>query len=77
MSPQQKLSVLYYLLLDYDDSLGPRSQIAEKLASKTGLPAKYQILMKGLWHMDRLQFSVRPERDILPTTFAYRPIACA
>lgn len=55
---QQKLSVLYYLLLDFDDILGVRSRLAEEFAEKSGVPGKYQIFMKGLWHMDRQQFPV-------------------
>ncbi|EHA50249.1 hypothetical protein MGG_03377 [Pyricularia oryzae 70-15] len=58
---QQKLSVLYYLLLDFDDILGVRSRLAEEFAEKSGVPGKYQIFMKGLWHMDRQQFPVALE----------------
>jgi len=58
ISAHHKLSVLYYLLLDHDDILGVRSQLAEQFCQKTGIPNKYQILMKGLWHMDRQQFPV-------------------
>lgn len=55
-----KLSVLYYLLLDHDDVRGARSQLASLFAEDTALPQKYQILMRGLWHMDRKEFKVRP-----------------
>jgi len=59
MSPHQKISVLYYMLLDYDeDAANPRLQIAETFARRTGLPRKYQIFMKGLWYMDRLRLNV-------------------
>lgn len=58
MAIHHKLSVLYYLLLDHDDGLSPRSQIAENFARQTGVPKKYQIFMKGLWYMDRVQFNV-------------------
>jgi len=58
MNPHQKLSVLYYLLLDCDDAIGPRSQMADTFARQTGLPKKYQILMTGLWYLDHLQFNV-------------------
>lgn len=58
-STHHKLSVLYYLLLDYDDVRGARSTLAESLAEDSALPRKYQILMRGLWHMDRKEFKVR------------------
>lgn len=61
MSAHHKLSVLYYLLLDHDDILGVRSQLAEQFCQKTGIPNKYQIFMKGLWHMDRQQFHLALE----------------
>jgi len=60
MGPHQKLSVLYYLLLDFDEGLSPRSQLADNFARHAGLPKNFQILIKGLWYMDRLQFQVRP-----------------
>lgn len=56
----QKISVLYYLLLDHDDVHPGRSHWADSFAEETGLPKKYQILMRGLWHMDRMEFKVRP-----------------
>ncbi len=62
VSAHHKLSVLYYLLLDYDGIRGARSALAEELAANSGLPFKYQILMRGLWHMDRQQFTVRCRR---------------
>lgn len=62
LSPHHKLSILYYLLLDHDGVSDPRSQLAEPFAASSGLPRKYQILMKGLWHMDRQQFKV--SRDL-------------
>ena len=57
-SAHHKLSVFYYFLLDYDGVRGSRSQISEDFAIKSGLPKKYQILMRGLWHMDRKEFKV-------------------
>lgn len=59
VSQHAKLSVFYYFLLDYDELRGARSQLAEALAEESGLPANYQILMRGLWHMDRKEFKVR------------------
>ncbi|KAK0749865.1 nuclear pore complex assembly-domain-containing protein [Schizothecium vesticola] len=68
-----KLSVLYYLLLDHDDVRGARSQLAGLFAEDTALPQKYQILMRGLWHMDRKEFKFALEHlshPSLPTEFA-------
>lgn len=53
-----KLSVLYYILLDFD-SLHGRGVFADTFALRFGVPKKYQLFMKGLWQMDRQQFSVR------------------
>jgi len=58
MSMQHRLSIFYYILLDYDTVNG-RSQYSEIFASNSGVPKKYQIFMKGLWYMDRQQFPVR------------------
>lgn len=52
-----KLSVLYYILLDFD-SLHGRGVFADTFALRFGVPKKYQLFMKGLWQMDRQQFSV-------------------
>ena len=65
--------MLYYLLLDYDDIRGARSMLAEGLADDSALPQKYQILMRGLWHMDRKEFKFALEHlahPSLPTEFA-------
>ncbi|KAK2609583.1 hypothetical protein N8I77_003079 [Diaporthe amygdali] len=58
-SDHQKLSVFYYMLLDFNEHLGLQSRInfAEVFASRFGLPKKYEIFMRGLWHLDRQQFS--------------------
>ena len=58
VSTHHKLSVFYYLLLDYDFVRGGRSQLAEEFAVNSGVPIKYQLLMHGLWHMDRKEFKV-------------------
>jgi len=58
VSAHHKLSVFYYLLLDHDVVRGMKSQLAEEFAASSGLPRKYQILMHGLWHMDRNEFKV-------------------
>ena len=66
VSAHHKLSVFYYLLLDYDVVRGMKSQLAEEFAASSGLPRKYQILMHGLWHMDRNEFKVSrvPRRPV-------------
>ncbi|KAK3347457.1 nuclear pore complex assembly-domain-containing protein [Neurospora tetraspora] len=73
VSSHHKISVLYYLLLDHDDIHPGRSQWADGFAEETGLPKKYQILMRGLWHMDRKEFKYAIENlthPSLPTEFA-------
>jgi hypothetical protein len=59
-SDHQKLSVFYYMLLDFNEHLGLKTRInfAEVFASRFGLPKKYEIFMRGLWHLDRQEFSV-------------------
>lgn len=51
---QDKLSVLYYILLDYEHA--DKSNELAKILKEFPLPQKYQILTKGLWFMDRKQF---------------------
>lgn len=48
------------MLLDFNEHLGLQSRInfAEVFATRFGLPKKYEIFMRGLWHLDRQQFSV-------------------
>ncbi len=73
VSPHAKLSVFYYLLLDYDEVRGAQSCLAEALAEESGLPQNYQILMRGLWHMDRKEFKYALEHlahPSLPSEFA-------
>ncbi|KAE8445586.1 hypothetical protein EG329_013219 [Mollisiaceae sp. DMI_Dod_QoI] len=53
----QKISVLYYLLLEFDYPTGQRVHSTE-LEQRAFLPAKYQIYMKGLWHLDRREFEL-------------------
>ncbi|KAJ4292967.1 hypothetical protein N0V88_005631 [Collariella sp. IMI 366227] len=72
-SSHAKLSILFYLLLDYDSLRGARSNLASSLASESGLPPNYQILMRGLWHMDRQEFKFALEHlahPSLPSEFA-------
>lgn len=47
-----KLSVLYYVLLDYDDGNHEGFE-ATKFAERSCLPEKHQMFMKGLWHLDK------------------------
>ncbi|KAH8819585.1 nuclear pore complex assembly-domain-containing protein [Xylogone sp. PMI_703] len=52
-----KISVLYYILLDFD-SLNERRDSSGSFEEKAFLPQKYQIYMQGLWHLDRLEFEL-------------------
>jgi len=73
VSPHHKLSVFYYLLLDFDYLRGNHSQLADALAEESGLPQKYQTLMRGLWHMDHEEFRYALEHlahPSLPSEFA-------
>lgn len=57
MAAHHKLSLIFYLFLDYDLA-NPEPLPSEVFAEKSGMPRNYQIFMKGLWHMDREEFSV-------------------
>ncbi|KAK4231988.1 nuclear pore complex assembly-domain-containing protein [Podospora fimiseda] len=74
VSLHARLSVLYYLLLDYDEIRSPSlSNLALSLADESGLPKNYQILMRGLWHMDHNEFKFALEHlchPSLPSEFA-------
>lgn len=52
-----KISVLYYILLDFDAPTRRRIH-STAFEENSFLPQKYQIYMKGLWHLDRLEFEV-------------------
>lgn len=58
MSLHHKFSLLYYLLLDFDD-FSARTQASDDFATASSIPKNYQILMKGLWHLDQQEFEVR------------------
>ncbi|PTB69065.1 hypothetical protein BBK36DRAFT_1113432 [Trichoderma citrinoviride] len=60
MSMHHKLSLLYYILLDFDTVDGQVS-ISETFASTSSMPQNYEIFMKGLWYMDGLEFSTALE----------------
>jgi hypothetical protein len=55
MALHYKLSLLYYILLDFDRT-STRAAISEDFAGNSGLPKSYQILMKGLWQLDQQEF---------------------
>lgn len=57
MTMHHKFSIFYYLLLDFDQVSG-RENASEAFADASGMPRKYQIFMKGLWYLDKQQFSV-------------------
>lgn len=61
MSMHHKLSLIYYVLLDFDTVEGQAS-LSETFASASSMPQKYEIFMKGLWYMDGLEFSVCSDR---------------
>ncbi|RQM08312.1 hypothetical protein DH86_00003811 [Scytalidium sp. 3C] len=52
-----KISVLYYILLDFD-SLTSRREYSAHFEQSSYLPQKYQIYMQGLWFLDRLNFEL-------------------
>ena len=52
-----KISVLYYILLELDFATG-RRDYSTSFAESSFLHQKYQIYMKGLWHLDRQEFEV-------------------
>ncbi|CAM1508962.1 Fc.00g027010.m01.CDS01 [Cosmosporella sp. VM-42] len=54
MSMHHKLSLFYYILLDFDLAMG--KPVSETFVDVSGMPKKYQIFMKGLWYMDRQEF---------------------
>ncbi|KAG5992372.1 hypothetical protein E4U43_003799, partial [Claviceps pusilla] len=56
MSMHHKLSLFYYLLLDFDES-NNNIHVSDNFASLSGMPANYQLFMKGLWYMDRQEYS--------------------
>lgn len=69
VSEEQKLGLQYYLIRDC------RNGNLEKIfLQKTYLPEKYQILVTGLWEIDRGQFSRALEYltdpTLIPSTFA-------
>ncbi|KAF5699148.1 nuclear pore complex assembly [Fusarium globosum] len=56
MSIQHKLSIFYYILLDFDLTAG-RESASDAFVDVSGMPKKYQIFMKGLWYLDRQEYS--------------------
>ncbi|KAH6605813.1 elys-domaining containing [Trichoderma cornu-damae] len=60
MSMHHKLSLIYYVLLDFDTVDGQAS-LSETFASASSMPQKYEIFMKGLWYMDCQDFATALE----------------
>ncbi|KAG6296626.1 hypothetical protein E4U46_001917 [Claviceps purpurea] len=56
MALHHKLTIFYYMLLDYDD-MNNDAHVSENFASVSGMPANYQLFMKGLWYLDRQHYS--------------------
>ncbi|KAF5643214.1 nuclear pore complex assembly [Fusarium sp. NRRL 52700] len=56
MSMQHKFSIFYYILLDFDLTAG-RESASDTFVDASGMPKKYQIFMKGLWYLDRQEYS--------------------
>ncbi|KAG5951813.1 hypothetical protein E4U53_002252 [Claviceps sorghi] len=56
MSMHHKLSLFYYILLDFDD-LSNDIRVSDDFVALSGMPANYQLFMKGLWYMDRQEYS--------------------
>ncbi|KAK2590569.1 hypothetical protein QQS21_011751 [Conoideocrella luteorostrata] len=55
MSMHHKFSLLYYILLDFDD-LSNDIFVSERFSTLSSMPANYQLFMKGLWYMDRQEY---------------------
>ncbi|KAK8087717.1 hypothetical protein PG997_002678 [Apiospora hydei] len=56
-----KLSVIFYILLDFDEDQ------ADSFAHRAGVPTKYQIFMRGLWNMDHQAYAVALEHLAHPS----------
>ena len=73
LADHHKLSLLYYLLLDWDIA-NPRAALSESFAFSASVPSQYQTFMKGLWCLDRrdsataIQYLAHP--SLPPTEFA-------
>lgn len=50
--------LFYYILLDFDQEPTQRALASDEFAAKFGMPVNYQLFMKGLWYLDRKEFSV-------------------
>lgn len=55
-----KLSLLYYVLLDCKETAVEKNGglLEDRIVKKFYLPSSYELLMKGLWYMDRGEFYV-------------------
>ncbi|KAF5241955.1 hypothetical protein FANTH_8915 [Fusarium anthophilum] len=56
MSMQHKFSIFYYILLDFDLTAG-RESASDAFVDASSMPKKYQIFIKGLWYLDRQEYS--------------------
>ncbi|KAL6363980.1 hypothetical protein LRP88_03412 [Fusarium phalaenopsidis] len=56
MSMHHKYSIFYYILLDFDQT-SEHESVSEAFVEASGMPKKYEIFMKGLWYLDRHDFS--------------------
>ncbi|KFA70617.1 hypothetical protein S40285_04703 [Stachybotrys chlorohalonatus IBT 40285] len=62
MTMHHKLSIFYYVLLDFDAANPKHSPSpSESFASKYGMPQSYQTFMLGLWYMDKSEFDTALE----------------
>ncbi|KAJ2982372.1 hypothetical protein NQ176_g1431 [Zarea fungicola] len=55
MSTHHKLSLFYYVLLDFDSVNGP-PYVSQEFITASRIPENYQLFMQGLWYMDHLEF---------------------
>jgi hypothetical protein len=58
MSQHHKLSLFYYVLLDFDAG-NSSLNASEAFATASGVPQSYRLFMDGLWYLDHLHFTVR------------------
>lgn len=58
VSHHHKLSLFYYVLLDFDAGSSSLNA-SEAFAAASGVPQSYRLFMDGLWYIDHLHFTVR------------------
>lgn len=52
LTEHHKLSILYYLLLDWDLP-NPSNSLSDNFAIAASVPSQYHIFMRGLWFLDK------------------------